>query len=479
MAAGIVVFIGHIERTAISSREDSIPEYTMGVKPGQKIIYSTTPPNNVHMHQNILKNRRCEFLAWEIDTTKTTSVEKDQEIYLGHLRGTFSGHISAWAGANINLNAGLAVACPKGILTVKGSPKEEVSDGKVNADSFKAAQENLASAGAQAFAGVKVEAGLKAILDWKPPQTKPESGQQSVTELTKPSSFAPLGSVGYTLTGLIGIGAKADFKIGFDQISHKFVVKVNAETALGLGVGGQLDIVVGIGQCWDFIALIHDQLKRNNFNFVDIFETEEDESGLNVFDLYNVWNFKLIVSGNPLIASAVLAVKGASEVAFQLLDLAFDILKEWEDDRIINQQMDTLIETLRDCPDHIRYLTPETKGRMLYELIAVDGDFEENLENLWAWDINKRREDAAMALLKNGIHSQTDWLETLEHLGERKGEGYTPIITKGASIPDKVQRAKDNEQYLRNNLLNDTVKWDDLQQFISTLPHSINQPESK
>ena len=197
-----------------------------------------------------------------------------------------------------------------------------------------------------------------------------------------------------------------------------------------------------------------------------------------MFDLFNVWNFKLIASGNPLIASAVLAVRGASEVVFQLLDLSDKILTQWNDEKTINKQMDTLIESLHDNPDHIRYLTPETKGRMLYELIATPKDNEERFDNYGDWDINKRREDAAMTLLKNGTHSQTDWLETLEHLAERKGEGYTPIITSGASIPEKAQRAKDNEQYLREELLNDVVKWDDLQQFISTLPQSIHQSES-
>ncbi len=421
----------------------------------------------INTQNEIFHNRRTEFLAWEIDKSKSRVIEADTEVYIGDMRAMFSGHISAWAGANVVLGGEIAVACPQGALAVVGAIRDEKRAGKVSDKTIQQAKGALeAGANAGAFAGAKAEAGLKAALDWRPPPDDKADKSKTAT----PPKFDALGSIGYTVTGMAGIGGKAELKIGFDQISQRFVVKCKAEAALGLGVGGQLNIVVGVGQCWDFVVLIHSQLKKNNFRYLDIFETEDDESGIDVFDLFSAWAWKMLKMGNPIGAAGTLAIGAFADTAISLLSTAFDIVDEWKRENIVNEQTDTLVDTLHKKPELIKYLTPETKARILYELVSAPYDFEERWDNFWNFDINKRREDAAILLLKEGTHSKTDWRETLEHLCEKNGDKLMPRVTPGATQEIKSQRANDNLKLLQEHLLNDSHKWQDLQNHITALP---------
>ncbi|WP_290538826.1 hypothetical protein [Alcanivorax sp.] len=75
----------------------------------------------------------------------------------------------------------------------------------------------------EAFVGVKATLGIKGGLMWQQPQA---------------SQFKALGSVGYTATGMAGIGAGLDFQVGFDVRTGRFVIHCKAELAFKVGVGG-------------------------------------------------------------------------------------------------------------------------------------------------------------------------------------------------------------------------------------------------
>jgi len=123
---------------------------------------------------------------------------------------------------------------------------------------------------------------------------------------------------------MAGIGLSGEFKIGFDEESQRFVVKVKAQAALGLGIGGQLDIVVSIGAMWDFVTFVHSELARHDFNYLDIFETADnpdDESDIDVFELFSALSWKLLTQGKPLSAAAAL---GVGALADQIIDALND-----------------------------------------------------------------------------------------------------------------------------------------------------------
>ncbi|WP_428625313.1 hypothetical protein, partial [Sedimenticola sp.] len=286
----------------------------------------------------------------------------------------------------------------------------------------------------------------------------------------QPPEFNTLGSIGYTLTGMVGIGVKYDLKIGFDQACQRFIIRFAAEACLGPGFGGQVDLTVGIGQCWDFITLVHGELRRHNFSYLDLFEKENDESGIDVFELFSAWAWKMLKMGNLPAAGAAIAVGVSAEMVIEILSDARGIIREWERTQTIQKQTDELIDTLHEKPELLKYLTPETKGRILYDLLSVPVEWGERLSNWSHLDNNKRREEAALILIREGIVSWMDWRETLEHIGETKHGYMMPRVTPNATREEKAQRARDNLAYLQEELLNDEEDWNALQVHLRQLP---------
>ena len=125
-----------------------------------------------------------------------------------------------------------------------------------------------------------------------------------------------------------------------------------------------------------------------------------------------------------------------------------------------------MIDVLHSKPKLIECLSPETKGRILYDLIHVEVELSEQLSNLLDLDINKQREEAAKILILNGVKSRRDWQETLEHLGAKQNGKFKPSVPANASHEEKAQRASDNETRLRQDLLNDEDDWDEIMDHI-------------
>jgi outer membrane protein OmpA-like peptidoglycan-associated protein len=262
------------------------------------------------------QNRRCDFLAFEIDAARTKTIKQMTPINLGEFRLQLRGHISAWAGANIQLGGELALATPKGMVAAVGAIRDVKNQGRVGEQTIKGAKSALSAGGnAAAFAGAKAELGLKGSADWRPPPPDQTDNKKPYF----PPDVKSLGSIGYTITGMFGIGGKADLKIGFDQDSQRFVIRFAAQAALGPGFGGQLDITVGIGQCWEFITLVHGELERHDFHYLDIFEKEGDDSGIDVFELYSAWAWKLLQQCKAVEALSVMVAGKATEFVVEIL----------------------------------------------------------------------------------------------------------------------------------------------------------------
>jgi hypothetical protein len=203
---------------------------------------------------------------------------------------------------------------------------------------------------------------------------------------------------------------------------------------------------------------------------MDFFEKENDESGIDVFELFSAWAWKMLKSGNLPAAGAAIAVGASAEMVISLLSDFDTLMDEWDFDKKVKEQTGTLIDTLHKKPDLLRYLTPETKGRILYDLISVPVDWSERLSNWSSLDINKRREEATLILIQEGVTSWMDWRETLEHIGEIKQGRMEPRISPNATREEKAQRARDNLDWLQRYLLNDEEDWNTLQAHLRQLP---------
>ncbi len=276
--------------------------------------------------------------------------------------------------------------------------------------------------------------------------------------------------IGYTVTGIAGASAAAEFKIGFDQESKRFQIKMKAQAAWGLGVGGSFSFTVGLNDLYDFACLVYEQLLKQDFCFVDMFEGEGDESRVDVFGLFNAMCTHLLLKGHPLLAIGVSVAINKKTLSFaaEFLENGIDNAREWKFKKQKNDNLDILSNTILKEPDFIKRLPPETKGRILYLLCTAEQGYMEKLGDMWDGDINELHEDAAKTLIVNGIVSKRDWQETLEHMAEK--DSNVPYVsqqnkqTRGNLTPEemkeKSQRAEQNLKRLKNGLFkNEPEKW--------------------
>ena len=466
------------------------------------------------------KNRRIELIPWGI-TDETKKMER-APYHFGDVRIHISGHVKGEAGANINLGANINFEVDKNALLVAG-----VIGGAVGQDvkltggqSRELEQQNVstyektttkgdasgkvygsladfnaeAGAKASAFAGAKAEAGLKGAIDWRPPNDYHAKHTQNTTPEAQINKFLTLGDVGYTVTGMAGIGLDADFKIGFDQESRRFQIKVSAKAAVGLGGGGGFSFSIAINYIFDFIQLVHTKLSDNNFHFIDVFEGINDKSGVDVYSLFSAFSYELLKRGHVLKAGMVYAAGGALGGALGLLQDYDKVLAQWEAETIESDNLSTLIETIKSKPAQLAYCTPETKGRLLFRLYNAKvlrqgdswlGQRKNQIKRLfiepgqrWNEIINLDRyhdiEEAALIVIEQGVVSGRDWQKTLESMLEIDKNGQMDVCIESAPcVDDKISRALKNEKLVRNVLLGDKDDLKRLDAHINTLKPQV------
>jgi len=425
-----------------------------------------------------VRNRRVQLQGYVIDETKTICEEVEEQINLGFMRLMVQGFVSAWVGANLSVAAEINVDCPKGTLLLGEAKKGNGTESEQKNESSKTPS-GQASGKVEGFAGAKAEAGLKAMLDWKEPKVKGKSNK---------NEFVNLGSVGYTITGMAGAGFEGELKIGFDRESSRFQVKISAKAALGLGAGGAFSFSVGVNQLWDFVCLVHNQLKDKDFSFVDMFERGKledgtpDESGIDVYKLYSAWMVELLKDGHVLKAGAAFVAGTSLSIAMNLLQDADDIIRKYERKAQETNNLAAMVEQLNKKPEMIERLTPETKGRILYLLTRHKTDWWDDIYNNGTWfDRNHDYEEAALAIIEKGIASKRDWQETLEHMADYSGTEEakrTPYVSNtkdpkkiptSAELEEKAKRADANQLWLKNHLLNDKDDWKRVEKVIDKL----------
>ncbi|TAJ05740.1 hypothetical protein DMA11_23305 [Marinilabiliaceae bacterium JC017] len=418
-------------------------------------------------------NRRVEFVFHRlVGGTEEVKVA----INLGYMRMLTKGAIGAWVGANLALGVGIDLEVHKGILMMTGTREEEADEANTDTTEQSTANGPKASAGAKAsaFAGAKAVASLISALEWKAPE--------------KAATFKMLGSVGYTVTGMAGAGIEGEFKIGFDKFSKRFQIKMKAKAALGVGFGGAVAFSVGVVDLWNFVTMVHEKLSEVDFNYLDIFETgknsdgSQDESQINVYKLFNAWSLELFKKGKVLTAGVTYAYTEALEGAIKILHKYDNLIGEWEKEKQELNKLDTLVQKLNQSPEMIGYLTPETKGRILYLLTQYRTKWYQDFfpGNGITYDRNYDYENAALMVIKKGVKSRRDWQETLEHMAQyneqskvfdpynaTQKKSFQPENAK--ALAEKEKRMEQNKTWLNKKLLYEPEKWFEVRKHINNL----------
>lgn len=425
-----------------------------------------------------VSDRTIDVMCYTIESVREDKV--DGTFDFGHMRILFKGYLSAWAGVEASVTAGLEIKMDelkvlKGYQPPELSPEEKKDVGKdATGGSRKVEKGSEAEQGASlgaaatAFAGAKAEAGVKAMLEWQKPET---------------NIFSLFAEAGYSVSGMAGAGASAEFKVGYDSYSGKFVCKIKAEATLGLGCGGCFSFAVGADALLDFVKLIYQKLEDVDFSFLDIFDGKDDGDGIDVYKLYCQTLLELIKSGNVMgsltaITAGVVAIHMAPMIA-----LGGVFSDRWTDPGEEEEQKG--LKELAACIDKdsevLEYLNPETKGRVLYLLSKYSiSDF---WDNVWELDWNRENEVLALKLIKKGIKSKRDYQETISHMVDyktasersRNRHEQKAQVSGAKSIEDektdtkmvlKQRRIQMGENWLKDTLFNDSEDWEKFDELI-------------
>ncbi len=365
---------------------------------------------------------------------------ENSTIDFGNVRFALNGYVSAWAGVYASVTAGVQVESDK-LMLLKGLQPQEFTDeqeeeienkeiigakGKKEKGT-KVEEGASASLVADAFAGVKAEAGVKMVLDWKKPEEE---------------KFTQLAEAGYSVVGSAGAGANLDFRIGYDAVCGKFVCHMKAEATLGIGCGGNVSFAVSANAIIDFIKLVYEKLSEIDFGFLNIFESEDEGAFVDVYKMFSQVVLELIKKGN--LGGAFAAVHFglvAAEAGF-ILAKGQELVRAWDTSAKEREGLENLAETLKVGPvidkdnvndnlEHseiLEYLTPEVKGRILYLLTKFKLDFFGDIMQL---DWNSANEKLALKIFKHGIKSKNDYQQTLKH-----------FINETTKIREKLQHQK-------------------------------------
>lgn len=407
----------------------------------------TTPKEDV-LGRNAV-NRRVSLRAIGVEKSTQTV---PRTINLGDGRLHIKGQVSCFVGATIGMSSKFELNTHMGDALLVGKKKEDDVVARYNDKKEIEPDEDLGpgniTATTEAFVGAKAEGSLSAALEWKNPEKTTEG-------------FGLLASVGGTLTGTAGAGIEGEFRIGFDQKSKTFQVKMKAQATWGIGGGGSWSLSIGVQQLYDFIVLVYHKLKENNFDFVDIFENVKNkqdgkftESRINVYEVYLAWVNEMWQQKEYFKAS-VAAFTGAHAIgAFNLLEKFDKLVKEYRDYQLDKEKTEHLVNNILAKPKMLKYIPPKVKGRMLF-MMATYKNWRASSLKEWQ-DPHYHTEEAAMLLIESIDHAR-EFKEVMEHMAIRANinqpfECYDEALQKENT---DIKRMQDCCLFLRNTLLND------------------------
>lgn len=267
-----------------------------------------------------------------------------------------------------------------------------------------------AKVGGEVFVGVEASVGVMGKLLWHKPL------KDETKEFISEGNFKELGSVGFIATASAGLGAGFELKVGFDEGSGKFIIRLKAKLVVKVGGGGEIVSAVDVTQLYNFFNVLYNQLRDAEFRIADIFENED------VYKYYCAAVWGVLTFGRyELIAGAVLssqkmpwlntAIDYANQSFIASAIFTVDTIQDWYRDREAQKSTDLLKKIMERCTDKhkamIEAAPPEVIGNWLWFLL-------DSVEWHDFWDQPARRR-ALLFLLTKGITTRRELHEVIEH----------------------------------------------------------------
>ena len=272
---------------------------------------------------------------------------KGKMIDLGSIRAYLELSATGFAGASASGSLAIKISPDdaKGMLGFAGA--EPGSDKKPE-------DSPPAMASGKLFAGVEAGGEVTGALAWDNPEERkdnPEEGKKSQP------AWKDFFKIGYAATVAAGIGAEAEFKIGF--IKNKFIFKAKAGIVIGLGASGSVTGILDAGAIWNFVQFVYHKLKDVDFHFLDILTPDAFEAVTQLM----VW---AIEAGEE--------IKEFGEQVYETLEDKWEAVQGWWLARKkAEKKAENLADKILKNPESLKFTTPEAKGIMLFTLTENPG----------------------------------------------------------------------------------------------------------
>ena len=306
------------------------------------------------------------------------------QLDFGYFR--FKAEITAMAmlGASLYGTAGIEFKTePGGKLLVRPSAAD--SKGEISAG---------------AFAGVEAGGEAKGDFEWRNPGMVIEGGRKV------PAAWAALVSVG--VTGLVsaGAGAEATLKISYER--GRFMFRCEARAVLGVGAKGGINGMVDFAKIVELIMYIYNQLKDNNFAFLQFVASEA--------------YFALVQVSLVVIEYGAAALNGAIDTVNQMMAAVASPFTG-------PNAAEAYAKKIKARPTALIFAPPEAKGAVLYKLSErFLFSFEEHQE-------------AAILTVIGTMQNLREWEQVVERIspngqkiGETAGLARLRAILDGGSL---------------------------------------------
>jgi len=365
--------------------------------------------------------------GWTLDAQRSGA-----KLHLCSLRFAAYVKFQAFAGANAAISAQLGIEpdkttrryVPIGIEGLPKNPKDEPTrDGGLLEVS--------------AFAGAQVSGTVGGSLQWS--STATENLWKDLAKCEYSSGFAA------------GIGFEGACRVLYE--SGKFIVYAQLKVVVGIGLSGGISFSVDARQIYQFIRFLYDELRRNDFGFVEWISQEAFEH----------WSAILYYTFTGVGGLVLEQIAGSLSNA----------RKTWNEHVLEEESVRRLASSICRDPSLLVFATPETRGRMLYHL--TDPGLLTELGFLWNGD--ERRE--AMIKIFQTIQSRREWNKTLRCVVPGKGQWLGPNGDRDQEVfaMDRLSKLIDSSIHQRYyawiSALPDTETH--LRENVSKAPEKVNR----
>lgn len=295
---------------------------------------------------------------------------------LGHFQARLSIAASGYAGASAMLAANINVDCTQGVPTIKGVAAGKADQG-INAE-------------AGAFAGVRAGCELLGALYW-------------TDVLSQQSDWKVLCQIGPKVDGAAGVGAEAYLKLGFSEITGKFLLKAHAGLVVGLGASGSFLLEISANEIIEMLHFVYNSLLKVDFRYLELFE-----GNTSAFDWY-------VKTSLFALSRGLTAYEAARELANSL-----DVKQIWDEVGrfFVGRSREAegtelahkvLADIEQGTGSVFRHSPPEVKGPVIDNI----------LYDWWAtpelWSGKEEKVDALKKILES-FQSWRDFRETMERM---------------------------------------------------------------